>query len=85
MGVFVNRKYTQIGMLSGNPQNDKRRKRQHRTSKEPHSDPRTENNQPGETNRACSVSSISGRYAELEKPVPVMPSGNLVLLVSVVR
>ena len=82
--VFVNPKYTKIDMLSGDPQHDKPGTRRNRTSKEPHSDPRTENNQPGETNRACSVSSISARYEELEKPVPVRPSGNLVLPVSVV-
>ena len=74
-------KSNKIGMFSGDPQHDKPEKRQNRTSKEPHSDPRTENNQPGVTNRACSVSSISGRYAELEKPVPVRPPGNLVLRV----
>ena len=71
-------------MFSEDPQHDKPGKRQKRTSKEPHSDPRTENNQPGVTNRACSVSSISGRYTELEKPVPVRPPGNLILPVSVV-
>ena len=84
VGLFVIPKYTRIGVLSEDPLHDKPGKRQNRTSQEPHRDPRTENNQPGVTNRACSVPSISTRYAELEKPVPVRPPGNLVLTVSVV-
>ena len=82
--VCANPKYTKIVMLSGDPQHVKPGKRKNQTSKEPHSDPRTGNNQPGLTNRACSVSSISARYAELEKPVPVRHPGNWVFSVSVV-